>query len=96
MFVLAIITGIATIFLYYLIMNATISLTIATILQLGLLVLTILAKILYRGPKKRGSYDGGWYKIWTIRYGLIMLSLLGNMAVFIVFVLNLFGFMEVF
>lgn len=94
MFLIAILTGILTIGGYFLVMNSTITLTMATVIQLGLLLLTIMAIVLYRGPKKRRTYEGGWYKVWTFRYAILMFSLLGNLAVFVVYVLNLFGFMS--
>lgn len=45
----------------------------------------------YRGRRQRRDYVHGGYKIFTLRFGIIMVSCLGNLAVLIVILLNLFG-----
>ena len=91
MTLIAIITGIAALVLYSFVTNATIPLILACVIQGVLLLFTIIAAFLYHGPRSRRSYDGGWYSIWTLRFGLIMFSLLGNLAIFVVYLLKLAG-----
>lgn len=91
MTLIAIITGIAALVLYSFVTNATIPLILACVIQGALLLVTIIVAFLYRGPRSHRSYDGGWYSIWTLRFGLIMFSLLGNLAIFVVYLLKLAG-----
>ncbi|MDR2896703.1 MAG: hypothetical protein LBV30_08680 [Propionibacteriaceae bacterium] len=90
----AIVTGVLA-FLNYL-WQASANLTpalqiISVLISLALTVITIIAAIVYNGRRLRPSFDGGWYSIWTLRYGIIMLSLLGNLSVLVVLALHLFG-----
>lgn len=91
---LAILAGIGAFFNYYAITSEMYSLFFAIILQLGLLLLAIIALIGFRGQRFRRSYDGGWYKIATVRFALIMISLLGNFAILVVFILNQLGYIS--
>lgn len=93
---LAILAGIGAIFNYYAVTAGIYSLFLAIFLQTLLLLLAIIAGIGFRGQRSCRSYDGGWYKVATVRFALIMISLLGNLSIFIVFILNQLGYLSVF
>lgn len=91
MILLAILTGSLTLFNYYIWANYSISENMKIIslgFQFVLLLLTIFSVLKYSGRKSRPSYSGGYYKVWTLRFAIIILSFIGNISVFIVLLLN--------
>jgi hypothetical protein len=93
---LAIVTGVASLFNYYWRANfepnaAMQILSVAG--QAALLLLTLAAAVGYRGRRARMGFEG--YKIFTLPFGLIVLSLLGNAAVLAVLVLNAMGVLRI-
>lgn len=89
MFLLAIITGTLTLMNYFFLTNQTYAPLIGSLLQVILLALTLVAK--YRGQRQRHDYAGRGYQIFSLRFSIILLACLGNIAVLIVVLLNLFG-----
>jgi hypothetical protein len=93
---LAIATGVASLFNYYWRANfepnaAMQMLSVAG--QAALMALTLFAAVKYRGGRMRRGFEG--YKIFTLPFGLIVLSLLGNAAVLAVLVLNALGVLPI-
>jgi len=91
---LAIVTGLATFFNYGLWTNSdlTYSLQLISIgMQIVLVLLTLFSPFNYRGRRSVPNYKGGWYKIWTIRFSIIMISLLGNISILIILLLKING-----
>jgi hypothetical protein len=64
---------------------------ISLIAQAALTAVTFAAMLRYRGKRSRASYDGGHYRVFTLRFGLIFLSMLGNIAVLVVLILHTSG-----
>ena len=56
-----------------------------------LLIVTLFVTISYSGKKLTFNYVNRAYKIFTIRYSILLISLLGNLSIFIVLFLNLIG-----
>ncbi len=56
---------------------------ISVVEQLILTIVTVAAMVGYKGKRDRPSYDGGFYKVWTFRYAIIILSFIGNMALLV-------------
>ena len=56
-----------------------------------LLIVTLFATISYSGKKLTFNYVNPSYKIFTIRYSILIISLLGNLSIFIVLLLNFMG-----
>lgn len=94
MLFLALLTGVGALLNYYAVTASIYSLLPATIIQFFLFVLTVIALIAYKGRRSRPSYDGGWYKIWTFSFALIVISFIGNFSILIVFILNLTGYLS--
>lgn len=88
MILLAFLTGISSLYLYSLVYQGTIALTLGLIIQAILLLLTLIAIFSYKGKRTTRSYDGGGYRIWTLRFGIIVLSTLGNVSIFVLYLLN--------
>jgi hypothetical protein len=59
--------------------------------QIVFVILTVAAMLTYRGKRSRLSYDGGHYKVFTFRFAVIVLSLIGNVSVLAVFILRACG-----
>ncbi|MFD1319248.1 hypothetical protein [Loigolactobacillus zhaoyuanensis] len=91
MFLLAIITGTLTLMNYFFLTNQTYAPLIGSLLQVILLALTLVAAVKYRGQRQRHDYAGRGYQIFSLRFSIILLACLGNIAVLIVVLLNLFG-----
>ncbi|MFC6170926.1 hypothetical protein [Loigolactobacillus jiayinensis] len=91
MSLLAIVTGFLTLANYYFLTGQTYSPLIGSLLQTVLLIATIRAVFSYRGRKQRSDYQQRGYQIFTWRFAIIIFSFLGNIAVFVVILLNLFG-----
>lgn len=94
MTLLSVLTGGLALLNYFSLTNQYISLTPALIIQGVLLLVTIIAAISYRGNRTRRSYDGGLYKIFTLAFAIIFISLLGNLAIFILLLLNQLGYVH--
>ncbi|MGX7024619.1 hypothetical protein [Vagococcus hydrophili] len=88
MIVLAILTGSSSLYLYSLVYQGTVSIFPAMIVQGILLLITLIAIFSYKGKRTTRSYDGGGYRIWTLRFGIIVLSTLGNVSIFVLYLLN--------
>ncbi len=94
MIILAIITGALSALNYYWHAGYNLSIfqeMVGLIAQVFLAILTVLAAIAYRGQRDRPSYGGGHYRIWTFRFCIIVISLLGNFSILIVFILHMAG-----
>ncbi|ATO54311.1 hypothetical protein AB0Y04_06250 [Loigolactobacillus coryniformis] len=91
MSLLAIITGILTLVNYAFLTGQIYPVFIGVFLQAVLTIVTFMTALAYRGRRQRRDYVHGGYKIFTLRFGIIMVSCLGNLAVLIVILLNLFG-----
>ncbi len=94
---LAIVTGVLTLLNYYWQSAYDLSVplqVVSVVAQAVLLTGTILAAVAYQGRRSRPSYGGGWYRIWTFRFAIIVLSLLGNVCVLVVLVLHLAGLVD--
>jgi hypothetical protein len=59
--------------------------------QAVLTLLTVIAAVRYRGKRLRRSYDGAGYKIFTMPFAVVFLSVLGNIAVLVVLLLRMMG-----
>jgi hypothetical protein len=97
MLIIALLIGVASLFNYWGWANYELSetLKVASIAgQFILALVTVFTAARYRGKRLRRSYDGAGYKIFTISYGLIFLSALGNIAVLIVLVLRMIGMVQ--
>jgi hypothetical protein len=96
MLTLAILTGVASFFNYYWQANFELSPTMQIVSIAGqaiLLAATLAAAVRYRGRRLRNGYEG--YKVFTLPFALIVLSILGNAAVLAVLVLNTLGVLQV-
>jgi hypothetical protein len=94
MIALAILTGILSILNYAWWLSAELSPTLQIIsiaAQAVLAVITIFAAVRYRGKRVRKSYDGAGYKIFTIPFAVIFLSILGSIAILVVLFLRMTG-----
>lgn len=60
-------------------------------LQLFLLILTIAAAISYGGRRRKKLYPMAPYKIFTLPFGIILVSLLGNLCVLAAVLFYTFG-----
>jgi hypothetical protein len=90
---LAIVTGALSALNYYWHAGYELSLfaeIVGLVAQVFLATLTVLAAVTYRGQRSRPSYGSGNYRIWTVRFCVIIISLLGNFSVLIAFVLHIF------
>jgi hypothetical protein len=92
--VIALLTGAASFLNYFGWTNYDLSaefkiISIAT--QAVLTLLTVIAAVRYRGKRLRRSYDGAGYKIFTIPFAVVFLSVLGNIAVLVVLLLRMMG-----
>ncbi len=97
MLVLAIVTGILAGLNYYWQSDESLALPLQIVglaAQLVLTALTIIAASRFRGRRSRPSYGGGHYRIWTFSFGLIVLSLLGNVCILVAFALHLSGVID--
>ncbi|MDR0922476.1 MAG: hypothetical protein LBM95_08845 [Lactobacillales bacterium] len=61
---------------------------ISLLIQGVLTFIMLLAGISYNGKRMRKSYDGGAYRIFTLPFSVILLSILGNGSVFVVLLLK--------
>lgn len=96
MLLLAIITGIISFLHYTLWVNYSISMPLrilGLLFQFLLTFLTVTAALKYKGRLTRPSYDMAGYTIWTFPFALIMLSLLGNVCIFVALCLYTIGFL---
>lgn len=94
MVVLAVLTGALTLanFMWWAKFDLSAPLQIVGIAaQAVLLGLTVFAAIRYRGRRSRPSYDRAGYRIWTVSFAAIMVSLLGNLCVLVVLALRMAG-----
>jgi hypothetical protein len=94
MVILAVVTGALSFFNYFWQANYSLPVlpqTASVIAQAVLMILTLAAAVGYRGRRSRPSYDGGHYRVWTFRFAVIMISMLGNAAVLVVLALFRFG-----
>jgi hypothetical protein len=94
--ILAILTGVASFFNYYWQANFELSpaMQIVSIAgQAALLAATLAAAVLYRGRRLRNGYEG--YKVFTLPFAVIVLSILGNIAVLAVLILNALGVLQI-
>lgn len=94
MSLIAIFTGLGTLFNYYSVSSDTYSLFFAIILQAVLFLVTTITLISYRGRRSRPSYDRAGYSIWTFSFAIIVLSFIGNLAVLAVLILNQLGYIS--
>jgi hypothetical protein len=94
MLIIAILTGAASFanYLWWASIGLPDGLKIASLAaQAALTLITAVTAARYRGKRLRKSYDGAGYKIFTLPFALVVLSLLGNLAVLTVLLLNLIG-----
>jgi hypothetical protein len=92
--VVAILTGLGSVGNYWWVANGDVSSAlrlVAVVVQAVLLVITIGAAIRYSGRRSMRSPESPFYRIWTGRFAVIMISLLANLAVLVVLVLHLTG-----
>ena len=93
--IIAIITGLLTLFNYSLWTNAIISDYYTKLFsisgQVVLFIITFIILISYKGKKTRPSYTNVFVKIFTIRYSVLILSFLGNLSILAVLILNFIG-----
>jgi hypothetical protein len=97
MVVIAVFAGIAALFNYFLWANYELPAVLRVIsiaAQAMLVVITVAAAIRYRGKRHRLSYDRAGYKIFTLPFALIFVSILGNIAVLTVLSLYMMGFLS--
>ena len=90
----AILTGAMSLLNYYLWSsgNLTDKMQFASLfIQLILLIVTSAAAILYNGRRRKKLYSMAPYKIFTLPFGIILISLIGNLCVFAVMLLNIPG-----
>jgi hypothetical protein len=92
--VIALLTGAASLLNYFWWANNELSaeLRIVSIAaQAVLTLLTVIAAVRYRGKRLRKSYDGAGYKIFTVTFAVVIMSVLGNIAVLAVLSLRMAG-----
>lgn len=93
--IIAIITGLLTLFNYSLWTNVIISNYYTKLLsisgQVVLFIITFIILINYHGKKTRPSYTNMFIKIFTIRYSVLILSFLGNLSILAVLIFNFIG-----
>lgn len=94
MFLLSIVTGTLTLVNYYAVGNGYISSDAALKLQTMLSIITIFAVIFYKGKRFRKSFDGGQYSIFTFKFGVVFISLLGNISIEILLILYKSGYIN--
>ncbi|WP_100066041.1 hypothetical protein [Miniphocaeibacter massiliensis] len=94
---LAILTGLLSLGNFYINANWNLSesaVFLTLIAQVVLTILTIFAAFGYKGRREVNGYKG--YKIWTFRFAIIMVSVLGNICVLATIGLNKFGIINMF
>lgn len=74
MSLLAIITGILTLVNYAFLTGQIYPVFIGVFLQAVLTIVTFMTALAYRGRRQRRDYVHGGYKIFTLRFGIIMVS----------------------
>jgi hypothetical protein len=95
--VIVLLTGAASLLNYFWWANYELSVEfkiISIAAQTALLLLTVIAAVRYRGKWLRKSYDGAGYKIFTIPFAVVFLSVLGNIAVLVVLLLRMMGVVQ--
>ncbi|MDR1668620.1 MAG: hypothetical protein LBR76_01510 [Oscillospiraceae bacterium] len=97
MLILAIFTGVASLFNYFWWANYMPSPALQYVslaAQVLLTAVTAAAAIGFRGRRTRKNYDGARFKVFTLSYALVFFSLLGNLAVLTVLVLFKLGVLK--
>jgi hypothetical protein len=93
----ALLTGVASLLNYFWWANSELSAEFKIISiaeQAVLTLLTVIAAVRYRGKWLRRSYDGAGYKIFTLPFALVFMSILGNIAVLAVLSLRMAGVIQ--
>ena len=60
--------------------------------QVILMALTVFAAVRYRGRRQKMGHEG--YKVFTLPFAVIYLSILGNAAILVAFILHLTGVIQ--
>jgi drug/metabolite transporter (DMT)-like permease len=97
MIVIALLTGIGSLLNYFCWANYELSSELrmaSLIVQIAMMSITVIAAIRYRGKRVRKSYDGAGYKIFTVLFALMVLSLLGNVSVLMMLYLHMTGVIQ--
>jgi hypothetical protein len=95
--VIALLTGAASFLNYFWWANYELSAefkVISIAAQAALTLLTVIAAVRYRGKRMRKSYDGAGYRIFTVPFALVFISVLGNAAVLVVLSLRMAGVIQ--
>lgn len=64
---------------------------IGSVVQLIVFLLTVFAAVGYKGRRTAYEYKGAPYKVFTLRFAVIFVSLLGSFCVLAVLILNAVG-----
>jgi len=91
MILLSILAGLGAFGNYYALVNSIYETQIGIIIQGALVILAIIPLILYKGKKTRPSYSEWGVRYFTIRFMVRLVSLLGNILIFVVVLLKLMG-----
>ena len=94
MLFLAVLTGALSLANYALWVNFPLELPLkiaAIAAQVVFTALTVFAAVSYRGKRMRNSYGFAGYKIWTIPFAVILVSLLGNICILVILFLFMTG-----
>lgn len=88
---LSILTGLLGLFNYYSQANAMFPFILSLLGQIMIFLLALFARIAFKGRRKKNGYEG--YNIWTFPYAITILSLFGNGAILVVFILHQLGYL---
>jgi hypothetical protein len=69
--------------------------TVSIFGQLILLALTVFAVVRFQGTRRKKLYPMAPYKVFTIPFAVILVSLLGNLCILIVLVLKTMGIISI-
>ena len=91
MIILSVLVGLAGLGNYSAIMNNIYSMGLGIVIQGALVGVAITLLLLFRGKKTRASYSEWGVRYFTIGFAIRLISMFGNLAIFIVVLLNLLG-----
>ena len=91
MILLSILSGLGALGNYYALVNGIYTVQGGIIIQGILLLAALVPLITFKGKKSRPSYSEWGVSYFTVRFAVRLLSLFGNVVIFIVIILNLTG-----
>jgi len=96
MILLSILAGLGGYGNYYALANSIYGIQIGIIIQGALVILASIPLILFKGRKTRPSYSEWGVRYFTLSFAVRLLSMFGNILVFVVVLLNLMGKIQYF